>query len=236
MKFAYSLSGSAPLMMSYQIASTVVKDIPLRIPAAEGAGLATSTTTSAADMVGVCLDAGTYVTAQQTDGTSAEREVRVIINPDAVWRMRMSGGATANTALTLYPVTTESTDGLTITTGTAWNSPDYDEGYAWGYDGANAGSARKIVDAGATSATVLVAFDQDLAVGDNFLRCPYSPVQGILIQLTADLTQADASIVVGTGAHFKTIELELRDIADSGQTNSNVLALPTDHVWGPRPT
>lgn len=236
MEFAYTLGGSAAFHMKFQVASTVVANIPLLIPAAEGAGLATSTTTSAADMVGVGQDAATFVTAQQTDGTSAEREVAVIINPDAVWRMRMSGGATLNTALALHAVTVASSDGLTIETGTAWNNPDYDEGYAWGYDKANAGAARKIIDADATTATLKVAFDQDLAVGDNFLRCPYSPVQGLAIQLTSDLTQANTAIVVATGAAFKTIELELRDITDSGQTNSNVLALAGDHVWGPRPT
>lgn len=236
MKFAYTLGGSAPLRKKYQVASTVIADIPLLIPAADGAGLATSTTTSAADMVGVCLDGATYVTAQQTDGTSAEREVSVIVNPDAVWRIKMSGGATEDTALTLFEVITTSTSGLAITTGTAWDNPTTDEGFVWGYDGANAGSGRKITSVSSTVGTVKVAFDADPTVGDNFLRCPYSPVQGLAIQLTAALTQADTSIVVATGAGFKTIELELRDISDEGRTNSYVLAMPTDHVWGNRPT
>ena len=146
MEYAYSLTGnSVPVMKKYQVAATVANvGVPLLIPAAGGAGLATSTTTSAANMVGCTLDTATYVTAQQTDGTSAEREVTMIVNPDAVWRIKLSGGATEDTALTLYDVTTASTDGLAITTGDAWNSPTYDEGVVWGYDGANAGSFRKI--------------------------------------------------------------------------------------------
>jgi len=236
MEFAYSLGGSAPLMMRYQVSSTVVSGIPLVIPGAGNAGVVTATTTGAANMVGVNLDAGTYVTAQQTDGSSAEREVRVIINPDAVWRLKMSGGAAENTALTLLPVTTASTTGLVITTGASWTATEFDEGYTWGYDGANAGSKRKITSTSATAGTVTVAFDQDTAVGDNFLRCPYAPVQGVTIQLTTALTQANAAIAVGTGAGFKTVELVLRDTSDEGATNSHVLAMPTDHVWGPRPT
>lgn len=237
MQYAYSLTGnSTPVMKKYQVAATAAAGVPLLIPAAGGAGLATSTTTSAANMVGVTLDSATYVTAQQTDGTSAEREVTMIVNPDAVWRIKMSGGATEDTALTLYDVTTASTDGLTITTGDAWNSPTYDEGVVWGYDGANAGSFRKITSVGATAGTVTVAFDQDTVVGDNFLRAPYWPCQGTTIQLTTNLTQADASIAVGTGAAFVPVELYLRDITDSGQTNSFVLACSGDHVWGPRPT
>jgi len=237
MEYAYSLTGnSVPIYRKYQIAATAIAGIPLLIPAAGGAGLATSTTTSAANMVGVTLDGATYVTAQQTDGTSAEREVTVIVNPDAVWEMKLSGGATENTALTLQEVTTASTTGLVITTAAEWSSPTFDEGIVWGYDGANAGAFRKVTSVSSTAGTVTVAFDQDTAVGDNFLRAPYWPVQSTNIQLTTLLTQADASIAVGTGAEFKPVELRLRDASDQGQTNSYVLAVAGDHVWGPRPT
>lgn len=237
MELAYTMSGAAPLLKKYQVnATTSTVGVPLLIPAAGNAGVVLATTTGAADMVGVNIDTATYVTAQQTDGTSAQRQVTLIVNPDAVWRMKMSGGAANNTALTLYDVTTASTDGLAVTTGDDWTSPQFDEGYVWGYDGANAGAARKITSTSATAATVTVAFDRDTVVGDNFLRCPYSPIQGITIQLTTTLDQADASIAVATGAGFKTVELILKDFTDDGRANSYVLAVPTDHVWGPRPT
>lgn len=237
MEFHNTMSGSAPLVKKYQVNATVSRaGVPLVIPGAGNAGLVLATTTGAADMAGVNLDTATYVTAQQTDGSSAEREVSVIINPDAMWRMLMSGGATENTALTLYDVTTASTDGLSVTTGDDWTIPQFDEGWIWGYDGANAGQGRKITSTSSTAATVTVAFDRDTVVGDNFLRAPYSPVQGATIQLTTNLTQADASIAVATGAGFKTVELILNDVSNDGRNNSYVVAVPTDHVWGPRPT
>lgn len=237
MELAYTMSGAAPLMKKFQVNATVARaGVPLVIPGAGNAGVVLATTTGAADMVGVNLDTATYVTAQQTDGSSAERKITLVVNPDAVWRMLMSGGATENTALTLQTVTTAATDGLSVTTAAEWSNPTFDEGFVWGYDGANAGQARKITSVSSTAGTVTVAFDQDTDVGDNFLRCPYSPIQGTTIQLTTLLTQANASIAVGTGAQFKTVELLLRDINNEGRTNSYVLAVSGDHVWGPRPT
>lgn len=237
MELAYTMSGAAPLMKKYQVNATVSRaGVPLVIPGAGNAGVVLATTTGAADMVGVNLDTATYVTAQQTDGSSAKRQITLIVNPDAVWRMLMTQGATNNTALTLYDVTTASTDGLEITTGDDFSSPTYDEGYAWGYDGANAGASRKITSVGAASFTVTVAFDRDTTIGENFMVCPYSPIQGTTIQLSTTLDQANAAIAVGTGAQFKTVELDLRDISMEGRTNSYVLAVSGDHVWGPRPT
>lgn len=237
MRLAYTMSGGNQCIKKFQIAASVTtRGIPLLIPAADGAGLALSTTTSLADMVGVSYDTATYVTAQQTDGTSAERTVSVIINPDAVWSALLSQGATLGTALTLYAVTTASATGLVVTTGGDWSSPQMDEGTVWGYDGANAKQARKITSTSTTAATVTVAFDQDTVVGDNFLRAPYWPTQSTALQLTTNLDGADASIAVGTGGGAKCVELLLGDQAVSGRTDSWVLWIPTDHVWGPRPT
>lgn len=238
MEYAYSLTGnSVPLRKKYQVAANVPNaNVPLLIPPIGGAGLAACTPISCADMVGVTLDTATFVTAQQTDGTSAEREVNVIISPDAVWKIKMSGGAAENTALTLLPVTTPDPAGLVITTASAWNAPTFDEGVTWGYDGANAGANRKITSVSATAGTVTVAFNKDTVVGDNFLRAPYWPWQSTNIQLSTLFTQADVSIAVGTGAELKPIEFYLRDITDEGQTNSFVFAFAGDHVAGPRPT
>lgn len=238
MEYAYSLCGhSAPVFKRYQVNASVARvGVPLVIPGANNAGIVLATTTGAADMVGCNIDTATYVTAQQTDGTSAERTVGVIVNPDAVWKVKLSGGATEDTALALQAVTTASTDGLDITTGATWTGTEFDEGVVWGYDGANAGQYRKITSTSSTAGTVTVAFNYDTAVGDNFLRAPYWPIQTITVQLTTLLTQADASIAVGTGAGFKVVEMELKDSSDSGRTNSYIYMVPTDHVWGPRPT
>lgn len=234
MEFAYALCGNAQ-MKKYQVNETMATaGVPVRIPTSSGTGVVLASTTDAQDLVGVTADTATYVTAQQTDGTSAERLVSVNINPTAVWQCLMSGGATEGTALTLYDVTTASTDGLTVTTGDSWSN--FDEGVAWGYSGANAGQARKITSASATAATVTVAFDYDTASGDNFLRAPYWPAQTTNVQLTTNLYQADASIVVGTGAHFTVVEMILNHIGAEGRTKSYVLIYARDHVFGHRPT
>lgn len=235
MEFAYYLhgggSGSA-MAKKYQINETFSNaGIPVLSSTTGDAGVQISTTTSMANAVGVTLDAGTYVTAQQTDGTSAEREVRVIISPQAVFRALMSGGATEGTALTLYDVTTATTDGLDITTGDDWTSPQFDEGVAWGYDGANAGQKRKITGTSTTAATLTVAFDNDHAVGDNFLRAPYWFLDdSTALQLTTNLYQADASIAVGTGGAIRCIDMELNDISMEGRTNSYLHFIFDDHA------
>lgn len=238
MELAHTFSGSGAYLLDLQIAATVSNaGIPFLIPAADGAGVVQGTTGGAVDFVGMGLDASrTYVTAQQTDGTSAERTVQVVCNPDAVWLALMSGGATEGTALTLYDVTTASATGLVVTTGDDWTSPQFDEGMVWDYDGANVGQARKITLTSATAATVTVAFNNDTVVGNNFLRAPYTPLQGVTVQLTGSLTQADASIAVGTGAGYKPVKLILNNVAQAGRTNSYVLFTATDHVFGARPT
>lgn len=234
MEFAYYMhGGTAPLVMGFQINETLSNaGIPVLAPGAGNAGVQISTTTSWANAVGVTLDTATYVTAQQTDGTSAEREVDIVISPAAVFRALMSGGATEGTALTLYDITTATTDGLDVTTGDNWSSPQFDEGVVWGYDGANAGQKRKITATDTTSATVTVAFDNDHAVGDNFLRAPYWFLDdgGNNIQTTTLLQQADASIAVGTGGAAKIIDMELNDIAGEGRTKSYVLFIFDDHA------
>lgn len=237
MRFHSTWSGRSMILKKYQIAAdSLTAGVPKLIPAAGGAGVAVATTTSLADMVGITLDTATYVTAQQTDGTSAERTVTLVVNPDAMFWGLMSGGATAGTALTLRPVTTASTTGLVVTTAEDWSSPTYDEGIVWGYDGANAGQARKITSVSATAGTVTVAFDQDTVVGDNFIRAPFWPPQTTTMQLTSDLTGVDASIAVGTGGEAKAVELVLGTLANNGRTDSWVVWIPMDHVFTQRPT
>lgn len=234
MEYAYLLNGAgAPLKMGFQVNATMANaGIPVLAPAAGNAGVQLSTTTSWANAVGVTLGTATFVTAQQTDGTGAEREVDVIISPQAVFRALMSGGAADGTALTLYDVTTASATGLAITTGDDWSNPQFDEGVVWGYDGANAGAKRKITSTSTTAATVTVAFDQDTVVGDNFLRAPWWFLDdtGNNIQTTTNLTQADASIAVGTGGAARIIDMELRDLAGEGRTKSFVLFIFDDHA------
>lgn len=231
-ELAYTLGGGAPIMKRYQIGvSNTNVGVPYTIPAAGTAGVVIGTTTGATDLVGFSVEApGSYLTAQQSDNSDPARYVRLVINPDAVFRCLMSGGATENTALALQTVTTASSSGLAVTTAAEWSSPEYDEGHTWGYDGANAKIARKITSTSSTAATLTVALPNDTVVGDNFLRCPYTPMQTVTVQLTTNLTQADASIAVGTGAPFRVVELILNDASQEGRTNSFVLFASNSHA------
>ena len=235
--FVYSLSGTAPLAKKYQVDATIANvGVPLLIDTDSEAGLNAGTTTSAADFGGMAQDTVTYTATQGTGADSAERKVGVIINPDAVWKTRLSGGATDGTALTLYDVTSESSGGTAVTTGDAWNNPTMDEGVVWGYDGANVGQIRKITSVGATAGTVTIPFDNGTVVGDNFMRAPYWPNRTISVQLTTLLFEADASIAVGTGAEYVVVDMDLRDISGDGRLKSYIHMMAKDHVYGARPT
>lgn len=202
MEFSRLLSGGAPTIKKYQVAASVsVLGIPLLAAADATAGLALATTTSLVDMAGINLDLATYGTAQVAGGTP-EALVSVIINPDAVLKIFMSGAATAGTAETTRAETTGSATGLTVTTGNTWNSPETDEGSIWGVSGANAGQLRKITSTGATSATVTVAFANDIAIGDAFGFAPVSPMTLQTITLTSDLAEfrQDVAVATNTGA------------------------------------
>jgi len=224
------LGGGYPVIKKYQINATVADvGVPLLIGTSEEAGLDLPSTTVAADVVGLNLDTAVFTTTQGSGASSAERLVSVIINPDAILRARMNGGATSGTALARHTVTAADAGGTVITTGTEWSNPDFDEGVAWCFSGANVGQHRKIVDADATSATVLVPFDRQIEVGDVFLRAPYQRMQSFAVQLTSDFTEANAEIVVDTGAGFKVIDWDLGDLSDEGDLTSYIEMLPTDH-------
>jgi len=236
MEFAYDLSGgSTAIVKKYQVAATnTVIGRPYLKVASNGSGVVLGTTGGAVDFVGVNVDAaGTYVTAQQSDNSDTARLTSLIINPTAVFRARLSGGAADGTALTAATVTTASTDGLSVTTsGFDPNSPDLDEGIIWGYSGANAGKARKITSTAANAATVTVAFPYDTAVGDQFLYAGVSPLSTITAQLTTNCTEVDATVAISGDATIVVVEMVLNDIANEGTTKSYALIQFVDHLLG----
>ena len=230
--FAYSLSQSVPLVKKYQVGTTPVANIgvPLLIDASGEAGLNVASTTVATDFVGMSLETAAYSTTQGTGENSAESLVSVIIQQDAVWRARMSQGATANTAISLRTVTTANAAGVNVITGDDFSDPD--DGVIWCYSGANAGQSRKITTGDATDASVLIPFDSGIAVGDIFLTAPYWYFSSTAIQFITDLHQADVSIATDTGGAFAVIAMELRDESENGRNNSYVLFVAQDHVLG----
>jgi len=228
------LGGGAAYRAQYQVAGTVIAGIPLLVGAANGAGLATSTTTSATDMVGVNHDAATYVTAQQTDGTTAERTVTVDIRPDAVIKARISGTTATGGALSTAVVTTATTDGLTVVaSATDFTSPSMDEGSIFAYTGVNAGQIRKITSTADGTATVTVAFEYDHAVGDEFIVLPFSAmdVGSDTVTLTTELDEVRANVAISaSAAELQCIEILHKDIGAEGTTRTEALFVSGDHV------
>ncbi len=231
MDYAYNLGGGTPHVMSFAIGDThTTAGVITTAPVSSGgdAGIMVSTTTTMRDSLGVTYDTGTYVTAQQTDGTSAERNVKVCVDPDAVYRALMSGGSTEGTALTEYTVSTATADGLDVTdSALTWTSPAWDEGSVAFISGVNLGQIRKVTATSGAVATISTAFDNDHAAGDLFIRFPWWFVDFVsdALQTTTLLTQADASIAVGTGGDVKVIDMEVNTSADSF-----VLFTLDDHV------
>ena len=235
MEFGYDLSGGAPVLKRYAVAATntVVGRHYLKT-ADGGVGVVLGTTTGAVDFIGVNVDApGTYAAGQNSDGSDNAKYVTLIINPLAVYKARLSGGATDGTALTARTVTTASTDGLTVThSAYDASSPEMDEGTIWGYSGANAGVARKITSTSTTATTVILAFPRDTAVGDEFLLAPIHPTRTLLAQFTTNCTEVDASAAVAGDATVVVTEMILNDKANNGTTNSYALIQFPDHLFG----
>lgn len=232
MLVAGHLSGGAALLKRFRIAVTIANAGIPGIAVTDTTGIRPATTTSFADSVGLINDTGTYSAAQGS--THAEGFVMVNVRPDAIIKALMSGGATEGTALTLLSNTASSTDGLTITDADVATN-DMVSGTVWCTRGANAGRNRAITThTGSVSFAVVVAFDNDIAVGDEFLFCPWSNygtgaanIDGVgNVQTTTLFTQADATIASGTGGAAVVVDLEL-----NGRTDSAVHFILGDHQY-----
>ncbi len=233
MKVLGLLGGGTPVVKKYQITATLAtKGVLVTFGGDADPGILICGTTNTTDLMGVTLDTATYSTTQG-DGA---REVSVVINPDAIYRAKMSFGATLDTAMTSYDVTTAVSNGLTLTSGDDFTSAvNYDIGMVWWYSGNNSGSKpRHIETTTSTGLTVEVPFENATVVGDEFIVSGVSVAHDIAvgqIQLTSDISQVNASIVPGTGAELVAIDGEFNDIAKDGKNNSFYHLLSTDHSF-----
>ena len=229
MEVSGHLSGGAPLLMKYQIAETFANaGVIGTIDVSAEAGVNLATTAGIVDMIGVSLDAGTYNTVQGTGASTAETLVTFSIRPDVIIRSRMSGGATSGTSLTAVTETTGETAGLVITTGASWTSPSFADGTVWGLTGNNVGQSRKTPAVDGTSTTLDVPFDNNILLNDTYLRTPIHPHESILVELTSDLTEIDATVAISGDAELVCIDLDLNGVADS-----YAYFVPGDHILNP---
>ena len=225
-------------ILDYKLSATVVEGQPViaSTTGADGGEVTDATTTSLLDMLGIVLGASGLasprsvglagsLTYSATQGDT-EGMVRVIVNPDAIIRALMSGGAAAGTALVLLSNTAASAGGTLITdadVGTA----SMDDGIVWCISGANVGQSRKITTfTSATSITVTVPFRRAIAVSDEFLQVPYLPLTTRAIQITTNLLEANAVIAVGTGGNATVVEVIL-----NGRSDSYVHFIARDHIF-----
>jgi hypothetical protein len=159
--------------------------------------------------------------------------VKVDIRPDAIYRAKLSGSATADTAMSEQTASSASATGITA------NITSLDDGAIWGYDGANTGqtSLRQCDD---TSGGVSISFDNAVASGDTFLTTPMMPSShGIPVStgankccdLTSDSSQVRGDVTVTDTDNFVLVEIEARGVADSGTTNSWYLLVSNQHTF-----
>jgi hypothetical protein len=230
MQFEYLLGGGTPTIKKYKMAAGHAAGIVVLVPAADGTGLSTSTTTSFADAVGVTMDAilsAASPVAYSTVQGDPEHLQSVIINPDAVFKALMVGSA-ANIAVEQRVVGTASSNGLTVV-GTAGetdpSSPDMDEGTVWYNSGSNGGASRKITSTTTTlTVTVKVPFAAN-RIGDKFITIDYTPGTKS-VTMSTDLKNVRVDLAA-TGAAVYTVDLILNGVGDS----SLELVL-NDHIFG----
>lgn len=223
-------------IIDFKISATVVEGQPVIVAAdgAYGGSITDPTTTSLADCAGIVIGATSHnphgggagtLTYSTTQGDT-EGMARVIVNPDLVFRARMSGSATTGTSLTTFTNTAASTAGTTLSSASL-GTATMDNGTVWCIGGANLGKSRRVTTwTNSTSLVVTVPFPKTIAVGDTFLVCPFQPVMGTKVQLTTDFLEADAIIVVGTGAEATPLELVL-----NGPSDSYVHFIAADHAF-----
>lgn len=168
--------------------------------------------------------------AAQNGADDNMQQVATIINPDAIWRTKMSGDAVEDTAL-LFCSAAQAADGTgLVITGAI------DENLVWGYEGDNAGRGMLGARQASGAAALTTAMRYDIAALDTFL---YTPINvgtwSQYPQMTAGLTQIDIDdgTIDNDNANFIAVDFILRDVSDDGRNNSYALLVAVDHAFGP---
>lgn len=229
MEFNYTLSGATPRKRLVTLGeASDVAGVPLIAGTAALAGPIKASTVAAVDTLGVQINvpADSFQTAQNADGSENASLAEVIVNPDAVYKVKLSGGAGTDVALTTHTEQSGSTTGLVVTVVALTLG---DEGTVHCVTGANAGISRRIASIAANAATVTVAFPQDIATGDTFIIVPYAPDTALqYVQLTTALTQLNASVETDVNnVNFRVVELKLNT-----ETDSFAYIVAVDHLYG----
>lgn len=230
MEFSYTLSGATPRKRLVILGEqSDVAGVPLIAGTAALAGPIKASTTAAVDTLGVQINVPTnsYQTAKNTDNSENASIAEVIVSPDAVYKVRLSGSSTSGTALTTYTASATASDGATATFASLAST--FDEGTLHCITGANKGVSRRIASITTNVATLTVAFPAAITTGDEFIVVPYAPDTALqYVQLTSDLTELDASVAVDTdNVNFRVVEMKLAGVSDS-----YAYVVAADHLYG----
>lgn len=228
----YLIPAGGANLQKYQIGEAMADPgVPVEIPTlANVDGVLLVETTTAILGIGVTHEAAaTRNTAQQSDGSDPQALVTVDIRPDALIKARCSGGSSSGTVLSEFTETAGSSDGLTIT---AAIGAGYDDGYAIGATGANAGVWRKITAVDGSTATAVIAFPRDIAVGDTFYAFTFGPSEDAGVTLTSDLTEVDATADGQANDNFRCVRMEWRSKGKRGARETYAYLAWFDHLYG----
>jgi hypothetical protein len=249
---AGSLIGGHGYIADFFVSAAIVAgQVVNREPTATDDGEVQSPTgvTSALDCVGIAQNAATSDTTPATDprydlggnllfvANSLENLVRVEINPFAIYRFPISGSATAGTALVVTTTTpahiltndTAGVAGAGLITDTATGTINMEGGLVKGRTGNNVGQIRKIdAQVNDVSTTAGIGFVNAMAVGDTFIRVPFSRMIAVM-EMTTNFVEANGIQNTGTGANFRIVAVhidEQRDVAF-------VDVVASDHWYNP---
>ena len=230
MEFINTISGSAALIKRYQASATLsTAGVPLlgALTSSTDIGSVVAGTASGPIIVGsqagVSLDTTGTVAASGT--VEADILVSVIINPDAIYRVKMSGGAASDTALTAV------TSGASATALTI-DAVTVDNALVWGYTGSNVGVYRRADDA---TGGVSINFPVAAAQGDTYLTAHGYPAIGqaaIFYDLTTELDQIDSTVVSVDMDNFICVDAETTGGDQDGINNSYYHMVQNNSMFG----
>lgn len=189
-----------------------------------GEVIASGVVNPAADTTrGLCLDTLTPILVQadmDDPDTAFPRDefntVRVVEDPFAVLRWRLSGTAASGGALAgsvaVVTNTSASAGGVTVTAAVGTNTRV--GGVMICLSGENAGQRRRIASwVSNVSVTTSMPFPKAIAVGDTFLLISWA-VPNQAVQLTTGFDEADGLAAVGAGGNLHVVGV-VADISDA---------------------
>lgn len=226
--------GGTPIIKKFFASAQVIQGVPVKsaeLASAAGDSGAVIIIANAAGnpIIGLTNDANdTWPSNPEAQlNTDVSLQVTVNVRPDAIYRAKLSGSATVDTALSNQACNAASALGIT-----AANVTTLDDGVIWGYTGANAGVIRRC---DSTAGSLSMGMSAAIASGDEFIAAQgfmgYVSTSQAYFDLTSDFSQVRVDAADSDNDNFVIFDWELRDFAGTGVTNSYYHLLPWKHAF-----